>query len=406
MLTCRPATFTVPPMPMPTTFFSPFCCSQMESSWTATTGALVARATFTTSPEWSEWPWVSRMTSAASMRFLSAGQDGISLEPRVGDDALSAGRGDDEGRVAEPGDREAGHGPDHIIESGRGFDGFAGSRIRQLQMSSTAPLNFIRGRKKRADALPRVPKPDWLKVRAPGSENYLRLKGLMRDLGLHTVCEEANCPNIGECWHHGTATFMILGDICTRSCGYCNVTHGKPDGAGPARAGQGRQRGSRHGARLRRRHLGRPRRPGGLRRLAVRRDHPRNPRALAAVPHRGPDSRLQGRGGAAADRARRAAGRAQSQHRDRAAPVSHGAAGRPLRARAAAARALAHLRAGHSDQVGPDGRARRRVGRGRRRRCAISAPSAAGSSPSASTCGRRWRTCRCRATTRPPSSPS
>ena len=50
----------------------------------------------------------------------------------------------------------------------------------------------------------------------------------MRSLGLHTVCEEANCPNIGECWHHGTATFMILGDTCTRSCGYCNVTHGTP----------------------------------------------------------------------------------------------------------------------------------------------------------------------------------
>jgi len=90
------------------------------------------------------------------------------------------------------------------------------------------PLNFIRGRKARVDEQPRQPKPDWLKVRAPGSENYLRLKGIMRSLGLHTVCEEANCPNIGECWHHGTATFMILGDTCTRSCGYCNVTHGRP----------------------------------------------------------------------------------------------------------------------------------------------------------------------------------
>jgi len=93
---------------------------------------------------------------------------------------------------------------------------------------STAPLNFIRGRKKRIDAAPRQPKPDWLKVRAPGSPGYHRLKGLMRDLGLHTVCEEANCPNIGECWHHGTATFMILGSTCTRSCGYCNVIHGTP----------------------------------------------------------------------------------------------------------------------------------------------------------------------------------
>ena len=92
----------------------------------------------------------------------------------------------------------------------------------------TAPLNFIRGRRKRTDEMPRGGKPEWLKVRAPGSENYHRLKGLMRTLGLHTVCEEANCPNIGECWHHGTATFMILGDTCTRSCGYCNVTHGTP----------------------------------------------------------------------------------------------------------------------------------------------------------------------------------
>jgi lipoic acid synthetase len=93
---------------------------------------------------------------------------------------------------------------------------------------AVAPVNFIRGRRKRESELPRQPKPEWLKVRAPGSPNYHRLKGLMRSLGLHTVCEEANCPNIGECWHHGTATFMILGDRCTRSCGYCNVTHGAP----------------------------------------------------------------------------------------------------------------------------------------------------------------------------------
>jgi lipoic acid synthetase len=93
---------------------------------------------------------------------------------------------------------------------------------------STVPLTFIRGRKTRPETLLRGGKPEWLKVRAPGSENYHRLKGLMRTLGLHTVCEEANCPNIGECWHHGTATFMILGDTCTRSCGYCNVIHGAP----------------------------------------------------------------------------------------------------------------------------------------------------------------------------------
>jgi len=81
--------------------------------------------------------------------------------------------------------------------------------------------------------LPREPKPEWLKVRAPGSPSYLRLKSLMRDLALHTVCEEARCPNIGECWTHGTATFMILGDVCTRACGYCAVGHGRPHAIDP-----------------------------------------------------------------------------------------------------------------------------------------------------------------------------
>jgi lipoic acid synthetase len=71
-------------------------------------------------------------------------------------------------------------------------------------------------------------KPAWLKVRAPGGANYIRLKRLLRDANLHTVCEEAHCPNIGECWEDATATFMILGDVCTRNCGYCAVAHGKP----------------------------------------------------------------------------------------------------------------------------------------------------------------------------------
>ncbi|HEX2722733.1 MAG TPA: lipoyl synthase [Gemmatimonadaceae bacterium] len=71
-------------------------------------------------------------------------------------------------------------------------------------------------------------KPSWLKVKAPGGPNYLRLKQMMRELDLHSVCEEAHCPNVGECWEHGTATFMILGDVCTRNCAYCAVAHGKP----------------------------------------------------------------------------------------------------------------------------------------------------------------------------------
>jgi lipoic acid synthetase len=102
---------------------------------------------------------------------------------------------------------------------------------------TVSPLRIIRPR----DINPgpaREPKPAWLKVRAPGSPNYLRLKSLMKEARLNTVCEEARCPNIGECWHHGTATFMILGDVCTRACGYCAVPHGMPsevDAAEPAR---------------------------------------------------------------------------------------------------------------------------------------------------------------------------
>ena len=76
-------------------------------------------------------------------------------------------------------------------------------------------------------------KPGWLKVRAPGGPNYVHLKHLMRELGLHTVCEEARCPNIGECWEHKAATFMILGDVCTRNCTYCAVAHGTPTAFDP-----------------------------------------------------------------------------------------------------------------------------------------------------------------------------
>lgn len=72
------------------------------------------------------------------------------------------------------------------------------------------------------------PKPNWLRARAPMGENYHQLKKLARGLGLHTVCESAQCPNIGECWNHRTATFMLLGDICTRRCGFCAVPKGHP----------------------------------------------------------------------------------------------------------------------------------------------------------------------------------
>src|SRR5205085_12332631 len=85
------------------------------------------------------------------------------------------------------------------------------------------------------------PKPAWLKARAPVGENYHELKKLARSLDLHTVCESAHCPNIGECWNHGTATFMLLGNLCTRRCGFCAVPKGKPgplDWDEPRRVGQ------------------------------------------------------------------------------------------------------------------------------------------------------------------------
>jgi lipoyl synthase len=73
-------------------------------------------------------------------------------------------------------------------------------------------------------------RPDWLKVKLPAGETYARLRGLIDGHNLHTVCEEARCPNMGECWNAGTATFMILGDVCTRSCGFCAVATGRPSG--------------------------------------------------------------------------------------------------------------------------------------------------------------------------------
>src|SRR5713226_1644350 len=85
------------------------------------------------------------------------------------------------------------------------------------------------------------PKPSWLKARAPVGENFHNLKKLARGLGLHTVCESAQCPNIGECWNHKTATFMLLGDICTRRRGFCAVPKGKPqpiDGDEPRRVAE------------------------------------------------------------------------------------------------------------------------------------------------------------------------
>ena len=93
-----------------------------------------------------------------------------------------------------------------------------------VKSKGTARLPILEG-----EPLPMTArKPEWLKVRSPGGANYLRLKKLMRGQRLHSVCEEAGCPNIGECWEAGTATFLILGDVCTRACKYCAIAHGMP----------------------------------------------------------------------------------------------------------------------------------------------------------------------------------
>jgi lipoic acid synthetase len=103
-----------------------------------------------------------------------------------------------------------------------------------FQLAKLIKSNFVMAASSQLiqiDLGPRIPspKPSWLKARAPVGENFHNLKKLARGLGLHTVCESAQCPNIGECWDHHTATFMLLGDICTRRCGFCAVPKGRPE---------------------------------------------------------------------------------------------------------------------------------------------------------------------------------
>ena len=95
------------------------------------------------------------------------------------------------------------------------------------------PLPVLQFSPGSAAVLPEAPqprKPSWLKVKAPGGATFVSVRDLLKKQGLHTVCEEAHCPNIGECWDHRAATFMILGDVCTRNCAYCAVAHGTPVG--------------------------------------------------------------------------------------------------------------------------------------------------------------------------------
>lgn len=123
--------------------------------------------------------------------------------------------------IAEPYGRN--YGPWPYYSTGYDARGEPGGPVKWKYMGIPAQLIQI-------DVGPpiRQPKPSWLRAKAPVGENFHQLKKLARGLGLHTVCESAQCPNIGECWNHGTATFMLLGDICTRRCGFCAVPKGRP----------------------------------------------------------------------------------------------------------------------------------------------------------------------------------
>ena len=111
----------------------------------------------------------------------------------------------------------------------------------------TPPASSIRApprplaSRSRSSPRARLPKPDWIRVRASSSPRFNEIKKILREHNLHTVCEEASCPNIGECFSKGTATFMIMGDICTRRCPFCDVGHGRPLPLDARGAGQSRQ---------------------------------------------------------------------------------------------------------------------------------------------------------------------
>jgi len=103
-----------------------------------------------------------------------------------------------------------------------------GDTARQLATPLVSLSGLVLNNQAERSQLSMQRKPDWIRAKMPGGEGYLRLKQIISEHRLHTVCEEATCPNIGECWSRGTATIMILGEICTRSCGFCNVRTGKP----------------------------------------------------------------------------------------------------------------------------------------------------------------------------------
>ena len=135
-------------------------------------------------------------------------------------------------------------------------------------------------------------KPDWIRVKAPTSRGYGETRQLMRDLRLNTVCEEAACPNIGECWTKKHATVMILGDVCTRACAFCNVKTGMPRAVDPLEPDHVAEAAAKMGPGTYRHHLGRSRRPARWRRFAVRQGDRGAASRHAEDDHRNPDARF------------------------------------------------------------------------------------------------------------------
>ena len=205
-------------------------------------------------------------------------------------------------------------------------------------------------------------KPDWIRVKAPTHPVYHETRALMRDNRLVTVCEEAACPNIGECWSQRHATMMIMGDTCTRACSFCNVATGMPQRARRGRAAARRRGGGQARPAPRRRHQRGPRRPAGWRRRAFRAHHPRHPRGRARHHDRGADPRLPPQGRRAGGGGRGPAGRVQPQPGNGAAPLPHHPPRRALLPLAPAAGPREGARPVHLHQVRPDGRAWARGG--------------------------------------------
>ena len=181
------------------------------------------------------------------------------------------------------------------------------------------------------------PRPPWLRVKFFGGPNYQELKRIMRTLDLHTVCESARCPNMGECWEHRTATFMILGNICTRACGFCAVPSGKPLGPPeedePERVAEAVER---MGLALCGRHVRESRRPARWRRIHFRAHDRANSRARSRLPRRSADPGFSRRLECTRNSDGSAPRRAEPQY-------GNGAASLPPRAQGRRVRALARI---------------------------------------------------------------